>query len=345
MRLKTTECNGTVYHHSPSVYFRCAPPAENAWVVIHRRFAACVESGRWDASAEKLWHDTEWMDLIPACGSCREHYSALAQSIDWSTAESASFSMYEIHNHVSREYAGRQEISIGQFEALYFQQPSMDDCCVAVTSLNPDPEAVDRQSLCLDSWRRFGLSIVAMQTDLEADELRSVYPQVGVWCQYNGATSTPKIKYLANVAAIFDRTALVLNADIELHGRQSIVRDAIARGTLIGLRHNYNSHWWLSSIEDLGIDAFSFTPGLAESLPDVPFLIGKPWWDFWLLNHFRGTPTSWITEPLFFHRTHDVRWSESDWNRYADLFASVVGRRYERSEIAELRSSLAAYAT
>jgi hypothetical protein len=57
------------------------------------------------------------------------------------------------------------------------------------------------------------------------------------------------------------------------------------------------------------------TPEMAETVPDLPFTIGQPVWDYWLPHHFRslGYAFHWLREPLLFHVRHDVQWSRQDW--------------------------------
>jgi hypothetical protein len=32
-----------------------------------------------------------------------------------------------------------------------------------------------------------------------------------------------------------------------------------------------------------------------------------------MMEHFKSKPTSWITEPLFFHRNHQREWTNDYW--------------------------------
>jgi hypothetical protein len=310
--------------------------ASNLWSEIHQLLADRIESGEWDAQEIKSWHDNNWSQRIPAFGcNCQKHWETLSQKIDWTTAQSAYESLFVLHNRVSRDFASKPEITREQCDALYLQQPSLDDCAVAVTSLAPN--RLDRQTECLNTWKRFGLSIVAIQSTHEIDQIYSDYPQLSnILPTYSGDT-IPTIAEMVKVATQHHDRILLLNADIEIHGQQRILRDAIAGGTVIGVRHNYARYWWQSSQEQWGIDAFSFDVASANQLPDLPFRIGKPWWDYWLLDYFRNKPMEWIVEPLFFHRDHEATWSEKDWDDYGKVFASYHGRAYSRRDVAEFR--------
>ncbi len=84
------------------------------------------------------------------------------------------------------------------------------------------------------------------------------------------------------------QTILLINSDIEIHGEQRVIREAIETGVLVGIRHDYKDQWWTGSRFIWGLDAFSFTPEQAAELPYDPYCIGKPVWDYWLPQHFRS---------------------------------------------------------
>ena len=338
------DCGGVKYSVPDGFNMRCPETyyvdyagriTPNAWQVIHQRFADCIESGDWYADHQKAWHDNEFLELIPACGQCRKHWAVLSQAINWTTAQTAYDSLYVLHNRVSREFAGKPDITREQCDSLYLRHPSLDDCVVAVTSLAPN--RLDRQTECLNSWKRFGLSTIAIQSGHECDEIRATYPQLAnVLPTYSG-DPIPTIAEMVKIGTQHADRVLLINADVEIHGQQRILRDAIANGAVIGVRHNYARYWWQSSREQWGIDAFSFDVASANQLPDLPFQIGKPWWDYWLLDYFRTNRNSWIVEPLFFHRDHGTTWTDSDWEKYGKTFAKYHGRSYSRAEIGEFR--------
>lgn len=292
----------------------------NAWVTIHSRYAAAMESGQWSETVERHWLDNEFSKLVP-CGSCGSKWLDIKPTIDLSTAEDAFRTTWHAHNTVSAEHVqpAKPPITYDQCRALYLQQPSMDDCCIAVTSLAPDQ--LERQTLCLNTWKRAGLTIFAVQSVAETAILKPQFPQVSTWCIQN-ESGPPPINRMAAIAATIQQTILLINSDIEIRGEQRLIREAIQSGTLIGIRHNYHSQWWINNREQWGIDAFSIQP--SDRLPELPFRIGRPVWDYWLLHHFRESQ-SWISEPLFFHRTHKQRWSKSDWDAGAKVFTDHYG--------------------
>jgi hypothetical protein len=170
--------------------------------------------------------------------------------------------------------------------------------CVAVTSLSPNPERAARQSLCLQSWRDIGLEVITVDTE-----------------------SKPRIKALLDAGSATGLPFLLINADIEMYGDHKLIEAAIVHPEklTIGIRYNHapDAARGRSRKETAGLDAFLMTPEMAATVPDLPFTIGQPVWDYWLPYHFRslGYAFHWIDSPLLFHATHEIQWSREDWVR------------------------------
>lgn len=179
--------------------------------------------------------------------------------------------------------------------------------CVAVTSLSPNPDRAERQSLCLQSWRDIGLEII------QVNEGR------------------PRIKTLTDAGAATGLPFLLINSDVEMCGDHTAIEEALALpdSLSIGVRYNHDSalNRRRSQRESAGLDAFLMTPAMAATIPDLPFTIGMPVWDYWLTHHFRslGYNFHWIREPLFFHSRHELNWSREDWFRGTEWLADHYG--------------------
>ena len=176
--------------------------------------------------------------------------------------------------------------------------------CVAVTSVSPNPERAERQSHCLQSWRDIGLDVIQVNT---ADR--------------------PRIKTLIDAGAATGLPFLLINSDVEISGDHTAIEEAIDSPDklAIGVRYNHdsNSPRARSQREGAGLDVFILRPAMAATVPDLPFTIGMPVWDYWLPHHFRslGYKFHWIREPLFFHARHELQWSREDWTRGAAWLA------------------------
>jgi hypothetical protein len=305
----------------------------NAWQVIHTRYADAIQSGQWDEASERQWLNTEFPKLIPASCGCGGAWKPISDQIDLSTPEAAFRSTWQAHNTVSTEHVkpAKQAISYERCRALYLPQPSLD--IASVTSLSP--RRFDRQTLCLNTWKQFGLTIHCVQTADEIEQLKPLYPMVDQW--HEAEESPPYIWRLARVA---DSRSIVINSDIEIHGEQATLLKAFDAGVPVGIRHNYDSHWWTGEAEKWGIDVFGFTPEIAATLPQLPLQIGKPMWDYFVPHHFRviGVNKNWINEPLFFHAKHELNWTQDDWQAGADVFTKHYG--FEDTNWAEYRKQL-----
>jgi len=300
--------------------------------VIHQRYADAIESGRWNRCEEMEWYRKTWWRMIPSGCGCKESWIKITDAIpiDFTSAETAFQSLWLLHNEVSANHAKKPEISYELCRALYCKQPNMDDCCYAVTSLSPN--RTEHQTLCLNTWKRAGLTIFAVQSVSEVQALKPLYPQVATWC-IESMSGPPTINRLADIATTTGRTVLVINSDIEIHGEQRLIREAVAAGTLIGIRHNYDSQWWINNREGWGVDVFGVSPFHAAKLPRLPLQIGRPVWDYALLDYFNDKPQKWIGEPLFFHRNHKCNWNGSDWDENAAIVEKAIGLKLSRSDV------------
>lgn len=224
-----------------------------------------------------------------------------------------------------------RQITVDRLARESKQQPLIREL-IAVTSLSQRPHHLKHQSVCLDSWKCFGLDIVSVNTAAEIIQLSGVYPQVSQWIERNDTSTmydrpTQRINQLARVATDLRESILFVNSDIEIYGKQLTLLDRLKPNTLVaGIRYNYLNRKAPPHRERWGIDAFVLTPAMVESLPHSPLSIGKPVWDYWLPLHFRslGYAVDLIGEPLFFHRSHTLHWNEREWA----IGAEWLGQQY-----------------
>lgn len=194
-----------------------------------------------------------------------------------------------------------------------------DRPCKLVTSLSLLPHHRLVQGEALDSWKRVGFDIVSVNRPSEIESLSKQYVQVDQWIEDDDKksyypVSTPRINSLAKVATSLQSDIFLINSDIEIHGDPSPIKP-VDDSILCGVRANYHKNPSDGLREEWGIDSFYLTPEMADSLPEIPFCIGKPMWDYWVPFHFRdlGRNVQFIQEPIFFHKAHDIHWSQRDW--------------------------------
>lgn len=205
--------------------------------------------------------------------------------------------------------------------------------CVAITSLNPNPARLGRQLKCLQSWLDIGLPVVVVNTAAEISNLKSQISGV-MWQPSEELTTdydrqTIRVSALVNIGISIGLPFMLLNSDIEIQGRHEHITQALFNlGKLtIGVRWNYSGKLQAATSEPWGLDCFLMTPEMAKTLPQMPFGLGKPVWDYWLPLHFRELYYSfnWIVEPFFYHESHPIAWSQSEWLFGAETLRQQYG--------------------
>jgi hypothetical protein len=247
-----------------------------------------------------------------------------------------------LHNSVN-ERLGKPVIPEELATAIWKQQPRITDF-VAVTSLSILPKHLERQDVCLNSWKKFGLDIVALNS---ADDARQAahYKQVDWVITDRLSEKYPRptvlIYDLARLSIKLGKPVLLINSDIEIYGPQSRLK--VQDKTLtVGIRHNYTDGLLTAEREPWGLDAFIFTPEMAETLPDLQFGIGRPMWDYWIPLHFqrKGFHMDFVGEPFFYHKAHPVHWSHEDWCMGAEWVSLHYDYDFESFADVRFRGSL-----
>lgn len=224
---------------------------------------------------------------------------------------------------------------VRQFEwnVLYpYNQPKIKDL-VAVTSISPLDRHRESQQRALDSWKRFGLEIIAVNTE----QLSEAYPQVDQWVIHkdevtwgSGRTSQP----VSRLFEIDHPRIAVINSDIEIFGKQQTLLDAIDDRLMLGIRWNYQTRYDQAKEFQWGFDV------MVASRPQLPpsfnYGIGQPVWDYaapllladnWNILH----------TPLFYHREHALNWDSVAWDQGAAMFLDLIGKPIDPSSTAQWR--------
>lgn len=217
--------------------------------------------------------------------------------------------------------------------------------CIAITSLNPNPEKKERQRLCVQSWRNIGLEVIAVNTAAELARLdtglsKLVHGHVSNTTPLEYKKPTQRISTIVKVGRQTGLPFLLINSDIEINGDPQVIIDALAEPEklTIGVRYNHEPGQSIiaAEYEQWGLDCFLMTPDLAATVPNLPFGIGKPVWDYWLPHHFRsrGYRFHWIRRPFFFHERHPLGWSQTEWNLGARWMKEFYGLPLAQTSVA-----------
>ena len=166
-----------------------------------------------------------------------------------------------------------------------------------ITSINPNAR-IDRQTYCINSWKKYGLPIVSVQSIEE-----NLPPISGV--EYQQVQRTPNIfnSHFPSISDLIQPPCILINSDIELTwSQEDFIKYMSLPVPVAGIRRENGK------LNPFGIDLFI----LHTSLPENPFLMGKPGWDYWMLLeiHTLG-PFLTVTDGLI-HEEHDERWNRAE---------------------------------
>ncbi len=192
-----------------------------------------------------------------------------------------------------------------------------------VTSFNPFGR-IDRQQYCLSTWKKYGLKIVAFQTQEEIELLRDGFQGVEFIAS---SESPPKIFDLCNLSVDQD-PALVVNSDISIKSNSFDFQNdwRVHKKTLtVGIRHERDPTG-TKTLTRYGVDAFLITRPMADTLPNLDFRIGKPVWDFWLIWHFAAL--DYIIKPIkrgLIHHRHKQVWTKQTHDQNMKTFTDHYG--------------------
>ncbi len=261
--------------------------------------------------------------------SCKDNFTKIMNNIPPNvlTAKSFAETGWKWHNAVNRKL-GKPVFSWAEYEALYGHPWSKPARRVKlVTALSQLPKHMERQHICLDTWKEFGGEIWACNTAEEIAVLKAEYPQVDHWHAENELSegylyNTQKIRNLARLSHEIGSEIYLIHSDIELHGTTDAFKHKDGC-QLLGIRWNYEPGSPRCSAKQFqwGIDMFSFTPEIADALPeDFPFAIGHAMWDY-AVPYFTlkaGFGLQILHERCLFHEEHETNWSQDSWHFGAD---------------------------
>jgi len=205
--------------------------------------------------------------------------------------------------------------------------------CSAITSVSPNPLRAARQLLCIQSWLRAGIKVIVVNSSDELSAMELPTGVTGVACDDLTTLYDRRTQFVSSLILVGIETGrpfMLINSDIEISGDVRRIDEALQYPDklTIGIRHNYHPGRKQKAFrEPSGLDVFLMTPELAATVPQAPFGIGKPVWDYWLPLHFktRGTAFNWIDSPLFWHEKHRLGWTRKEWEIGKDFLNGQYG--------------------
>jgi hypothetical protein len=190
------------------------------------------------------------------------------------------------------------------------------------------PTRIDRQKYCIDSWKKYGYEIIAIQPPSQTDSTKSYFPDITILESTNTGTRIDKPDHIQihehiQLASKYNETVLLINSDIEMIYSIDEFKywKIVDTNTFkIGIRWNQTKD--TTTLCPAGIDVFQITPVIANSLPNLGFVIGCPHWDYWVVYHLwkLGYDISVIDTMRLLHEVHNDRWSDTDYINTERLF-------------------------
>lgn len=184
------------------------------------------------------------------------------------------------------------------------------------------PKKPKRQYECIESWLVSGFHVILIQNEDEVGKCKEVYDLPVEW----RTCSTPRPTILEML-----HTGIILNSDCEVSGEGPEFGD-VPTGLL---RWNFEQGKPARE-EEWGIDCWFIPKPYLKYIPDdLPYMIGKPFWDYAVPAFFQynNQPIKIDHTPWILHELHPLNWSQDDWMiGYKYISAKLPGREYGTAE-------------
>ncbi|MCO6412060.1 MAG: sulfotransferase [Thiogranum sp.] len=184
------------------------------------------------------------------------------------------------------------------------------------------PRGLDKQKRAIRSWQELGFEVLSLNTQKEIDRLKEEFPGVNfikATRDGSGITGKPHV-YIDDMLAALRKTGRgtvgIVNSDIILRAQPGLTDylNQEACGSFL-----YASRIDIDQPEDTagkvyhrGFDVFFFDRSVIEKIPATNFMLGMPWWDYWipLAPLLSGVPVKRIDTPLGYHVWHATNYSD-----------------------------------
>ncbi len=203
-----------------------------------------------------------------------------------------------------------------------------------VTSIAP--RGLDHQQKAIASWLALGFKVVSLNCHEEIDVLRDAFPAVGfVEVSRDGRAHTGRpLIYFDDILAYYrdtgDSICGIVNSDILIKDDPSFY-DIIDREAMNHLV--YGSRVDVQDMDNRaggvyrgGFDFFFFPRTFIDLYPSSTFMIGMPWWDYWVpaIALLKGMGVKRLDSFYAFHEYHEINYSEEHYLGFGRQFATLI---------------------
>ncbi len=196
------------------------------------------------------------------------------------------------------------------------------------TTINPYGNH-DAQKEALSSWCR-DYDVYSTNTKEEIEVARELYPQVNFietdyFFEYGGKKLIRLNSILDSIKSIGPRYCAIVNSDIISSGWISPDKNMLKDGIIVATR------WEIDGDKDPypfnnGYDLFVFDTKYLELFRNANYVIGMPWWDFWIpiIALKAGLKVYHIKNRLIHHRTHPTNYDSDVWIKFGEFLYSDI---------------------
>ncbi|MBU1191898.1 MAG: sulfotransferase [Gammaproteobacteria bacterium] len=184
------------------------------------------------------------------------------------------------------------------------------------------PKGIEKQQRAIASWLALGFRAVSLNTADEIAQLQVHFPQVEfITVGRDGTQLAGKpyvflddvLGYLRNASS--DRICGIVNSDIILRASADLISyiwheadGALVYGSRVDIQSADDAE---GSLYHRGFDFFFFDRNAIGKLPKTNFMLGVPWWDYWVPVGFQlaGVPIKRLDSRIAYHVWHTTNYS------------------------------------
>ena len=194
------------------------------------------------------------------------------------------------------------------------------------TTINPYGN-FDAQKEAMLSWCK-EYDVYSVNSTEEIDIAKDLYPEVNFIKTENiyqiGAKKLIKLDAILDAIKLTNtKRCVIVNSDIIL-SRKINIEKKFDNSLVIATR------WELGDVPSYpftnGYDLFIFDTRNIGLLYNKNYVIGMPWWDFWIpiIISRAGIPIYHIKNDVIKHKTHKTNYKQETWHGFANLFYSDI---------------------
>lgn len=197
------------------------------------------------------------------------------------------------------------------------------------TTINPYGN-FNRQNESIKTWSNH-YQVYSVNLKEEIEKIESLYPDV-IFIENNNVFNYNNKKLIKMNAILesIDKSdiAAIVNSDISLN--ESMIIDVDSRflknGIVIGTRYEIDNGKIYPFI--YGYDIFIFNPKNIDLILNDNYVIGMPWWDYWVPIAFikKGMNVYHMKNEVIYHKTHETNYDMNIWLEFGKCFYNDIVR-------------------